>query len=184
MHGQLLESRRGLLGNSDWGYDAMGGLAGRALPPDAHSGQHRSASGAGWASGGWISDSLVDGNVGSGTQQQWISRNSEWGSWTGSNWNMVFVGVVHPPAGEWPRRLTPRSPRRPLCGRSLFFKSMRGGITRCAFPRWFKTARASVGTLVRPLEDRFHCAGSILPGPAWTARQPSMPSWRRAGIFC
>jgi hypothetical protein len=56
----------------------------------------------GWASGGWISDSLVDGNVGSGTQQQWISRNSEWGSWTGSNWNMVFVGVVHPPAGEWP----------------------------------------------------------------------------------
>jgi hypothetical protein len=56
----------------------------------------------GWASGGWMSDSLVDGNVGSGSQQQWISRNSEWGSWTGSNWNMVFVGVPHPPAGEWP----------------------------------------------------------------------------------
>ncbi len=57
----------------------------------------------GWASGGWMSDSLVDGNVGSGTQQQWISRNSEWGSWTGANWNMVFVGVVHPPEGEWPQ---------------------------------------------------------------------------------
>ena len=56
----------------------------------------------GWASGGWISDSLIDGNVGSGTQQQWISRNSEWGSWTGSNWNMVFVGIPNPPAGEWP----------------------------------------------------------------------------------
>ncbi|MGA9071890.1 MAG: coagulation factor 5/8 type domain-containing protein [Terracidiphilus sp.] len=56
----------------------------------------------GWSSGGWISDSLVDGNVDSGTQQQWISRNSQWGSWTGSNWNMVFVGVVHPPVGEWP----------------------------------------------------------------------------------
>ena len=56
----------------------------------------------GWASGGWMSDSLVDGNVGSGTQQQWISRNSEWGSWTGSNWNMVFVGVPKPPVGEWP----------------------------------------------------------------------------------
>lgn len=24
------------------------------------------------------------------------------GSWTGANWNMVFVGVVNPPAGEWP----------------------------------------------------------------------------------
>jgi hypothetical protein len=56
----------------------------------------------GWASGGWMSDSLIDGNTDSGTQQQWISRNSEWRSWTGSNWNMVFVGVVHPPDGEWP----------------------------------------------------------------------------------
>jgi hypothetical protein len=59
--------------------------------------QHR-----GWASGGWMSDSLVDGNVDSGSQQQWISRNSEWGSWTGSNWNMVFVGIPHPPRGDWP----------------------------------------------------------------------------------
>jgi hypothetical protein len=57
----------------------------------------------GWASGGWMSDTLVDGNVDSGTQQQWISRNSEWGGWTGSNWNMVFVGVTHPPEGDWPR---------------------------------------------------------------------------------
>src|SRR5215467_366959 len=59
--------------------------------------QHR-----GWASGGWMSDTLVDGNVDSGSQQQWISRNSEWKSWTGSNWNMVFVGVPNPPQGEWP----------------------------------------------------------------------------------
>jgi hypothetical protein len=57
----------------------------------------------GWASGGWMSDSLVDGNVGAGPQQQWISRNSEWGSWTGANWNMVFVGIPHPPEGEWPQ---------------------------------------------------------------------------------
>ena len=57
----------------------------------------------GWASGGWMSDSVVDGNVGAGPQQQWISRNSEWGSWTGANWNMVFVGVPHPPEGEWPQ---------------------------------------------------------------------------------
>jgi hypothetical protein len=56
----------------------------------------------GWASGGWMSDSLVDGNVGSGSQQQWISRNCDWKSWTGSNWNMVFVGVTHTPEGEWP----------------------------------------------------------------------------------
>jgi hypothetical protein len=57
----------------------------------------------GWASGGWMSDSVIDGNVGAGPQQQWISRNSEWGSWTGANWNMVFVGIPHPPEGEWPQ---------------------------------------------------------------------------------
>jgi hypothetical protein len=56
----------------------------------------------GWASGGWMADSAVDGNVGAGPQQQWISRNSEWGSWTGANWNMVFVGVPRPPEGVWP----------------------------------------------------------------------------------
>ena len=57
----------------------------------------------GWASGGWMSDTLIDGNVDSGSQQQWISRNCDWKSWTGSNWNMVFVGVVHPPEGAWPQ---------------------------------------------------------------------------------
>jgi hypothetical protein len=56
----------------------------------------------GWASGGWMSDTLVDGSVDSGSQQQWISRNSDWKSWTGSNWNMVFVGVPHAPTGDWP----------------------------------------------------------------------------------
>lgn len=56
----------------------------------------------GWASGGWMSDTKVDGNVDSGSQQQWISRNAEWKSWTGANWNMVFVGTTNTPAGEWP----------------------------------------------------------------------------------
>jgi hypothetical protein len=56
----------------------------------------------GWASGGWFSDSVIDGNVDSGSQQQWLSRNTDWKSWTGSNWNMVFVGVNHPPDGDWP----------------------------------------------------------------------------------
>lgn len=57
----------------------------------------------GWSSGGWMSDTVVDGEVNSGTQQQWISRNVEWGSWKGSNWNMVFVGVNKLPEGEWPQ---------------------------------------------------------------------------------
>jgi hypothetical protein len=55
-----------------------------------------------WSSGGFISDSLIDGQVDSLTQQQWLTRNSQWGSWTGSNWNMVFVGVVNAPVQSFP----------------------------------------------------------------------------------
>jgi hypothetical protein len=76
----------------------------------------------GWASGGWMSDDLIDGNVGSGTQQQWISRNSEWGSWTGSNWNMVFVGVNLPPAGEWPTTPYTKVERTPIVREKPFLE--------------------------------------------------------------
>jgi hypothetical protein len=76
----------------------------------------------GWASGGWMSDTLVDGNVGSGTQQQWISRNSEWGSWTGANWNMVFVGVLNPPQGEWPSPPYTKVDRAPIVREKPFLQ--------------------------------------------------------------
>jgi hypothetical protein len=57
----------------------------------------------GWVSGGWISDSVIDFDVGSISQQQWISRNAQWGSWTGNVWNMVFVGIPNNlPGGVWP----------------------------------------------------------------------------------
>jgi hypothetical protein len=56
----------------------------------------------GWASGGWMSDDLIDGKVDAGPQQQFLSRNTEWGSWSGFNWNMVFLGVPRPPPGDWP----------------------------------------------------------------------------------
>ncbi|GAA3801067.1 discoidin domain-containing protein [Sphaerisporangium flaviroseum] len=56
----------------------------------------------GWSSGGFISDSKIDGQVRSGSQQQWLSRNSEWGSWSGSVWNMVFVGVNNAPPQHFP----------------------------------------------------------------------------------
>lgn len=57
----------------------------------------------GWSSGGFLADSQIDGEVKSGSQQQWFSRNDNWGSWDGHNWNMVFVGVTRPPSGDWPK---------------------------------------------------------------------------------
>ncbi|HEV8631237.1 MAG TPA: coagulation factor 5/8 type domain-containing protein [Thermoanaerobaculia bacterium] len=57
----------------------------------------------GWSSGGFFADVRVDGVVSSGSQQQWYARNTELGSWVGSNWNMVFQGVAHGPAGSFPQ---------------------------------------------------------------------------------
>ncbi|MFE0193809.1 coagulation factor 5/8 type domain-containing protein [Streptomyces sp. NPDC058989] len=56
----------------------------------------------GWSSGGLLADTKVDGQVRSGSQQQWLSRNTEWGGWSGANWNMVFVGAKNAPAGDFP----------------------------------------------------------------------------------
>ncbi|HZR19390.1 MAG TPA: coagulation factor 5/8 type domain-containing protein [Verrucomicrobiae bacterium] len=56
----------------------------------------------GWSSGGFLADTKIDGQINSGSQQQWFSRNSEWSRWQGGSWNMVFVGTVNPPEGNWP----------------------------------------------------------------------------------
>jgi len=56
----------------------------------------------GWASGGFLADSKVDGTVFAGTQQQWFSRNNEFGKFEGGQWNMLFVGVNNAPADKWP----------------------------------------------------------------------------------
>jgi len=49
-----------------------------------------------YASGGYIGDSRA-GVVINGSQQQWITRNSEVGVWTNAVWNQVFSGVVGAP---------------------------------------------------------------------------------------
>ena len=56
----------------------------------------------GYASGGFLGDAQVDGQIQTGSQQQWITRNSTWGSWSGGNWNMVFVGDPNYPGGNFP----------------------------------------------------------------------------------
>ena len=76
----------------------------------------------GWASGGWMSDSLIDGNIAAGPQQQWISRNCEWRSWTGANWNMVFVGIPNTPAGEWPNPPYTKIARTPIIREKPFIQ--------------------------------------------------------------
>ncbi len=40
-----------------------------------------------------MADSKFNGNVSSGSQQQYLCRNDEWNYWEGGVWNMVFTGV-------------------------------------------------------------------------------------------
>ncbi|WP_261807980.1 discoidin domain-containing protein [Paenibacillus sp. N3.4] len=57
---------------------------------------------AGYASGGFLADSIVDGQITPASQQQWFSRNSQYSSWSNGVWNMVFVGDKNAPAGTFP----------------------------------------------------------------------------------
>ncbi|MFM0741642.1 hypothetical protein PQQ51_30770 [Paraburkholderia xenovorans] len=58
--------------------------------------------GQGYASGGFLADSKIDGIVSSGSQQQWYTRDSTIGGWTNGVWNMVFSGVNGAPAQAFP----------------------------------------------------------------------------------
>jgi len=58
--------------------------------------------GAGYASGGFLADSIVDGKVYPASQQQWLSRNSKWSAWSNAVWNMVFVGCRNAPGNTFP----------------------------------------------------------------------------------
>jgi len=57
----------------------------------------------GYTSGGFLGNSVVDGTITSGTQQQYFTRNSSIGKWDGFVWNMVFLGVKNAPAEQWPK---------------------------------------------------------------------------------
>jgi hypothetical protein len=56
-----------------------------------------------FASGGFIADSEFEGgSIVSGSQQQWITRNSQIDGWSNGVWNQVFSGVIGAPAQCFP----------------------------------------------------------------------------------
>lgn len=57
-----------------------------------------------YASGGYLADSLITGQTGSYSQQQYFLRNNVFtGGWFGGVWNMLFVGVDNAPieTSDW-----------------------------------------------------------------------------------
>lgn len=88
----------------------------------------------GWASGGFMADSKVDGQVRSGSQQQWLSRNTNWGSWTGDNWNMVFLGALNAPAGNFPSPHYTRVAQTPIIREKPYLYVDNGGAYNVFVP--------------------------------------------------
>ena len=50
-----------------------------------------------YASGGYLANSRA-GEIINGSQQQWITRNSEVGNWSNGVWNQVFAGTIGAPS--------------------------------------------------------------------------------------
>ncbi|MFF3723731.1 discoidin domain-containing protein [Streptomyces erythrochromogenes] len=65
-------------------------------------GLNLSPDGYGWASGGYIADSKIDGQIGNYSQQQWYTRDSSIGGWSNGVWNQVFSGTQGAPAQGFP----------------------------------------------------------------------------------
>ena len=58
---------------------------------------HYCGDGPQWASGGYLADSRASFVI-NGSQQQWLTRNSEVGGWSNGVWNQVFAGTVGAPS--------------------------------------------------------------------------------------
>ena len=68
----------------------------------ANGGMELTNTNCGEASGGFIADTEVAGPIAGCSQQQWYTRNSNIGSFTGNVWNFVFSGVSGAPAQSNP----------------------------------------------------------------------------------
>jgi hypothetical protein len=68
----------------------------------------------GWASGGYIADSRVNGQLQPFSQQQWFTRNSKINENLNAVWNNVFSGVQGAPASTFPSPPITTFPQTPI----------------------------------------------------------------------
>ena len=129
---------------------------------------------AGWASGGLLADSVVNGTIVPGSQQQWFSRNSQYGNWTNGVWNMVFVGDTNPPAGQFPDppyTVVEEAPIEPERGAETEKGGVRSALEPARPEVCHQTACASAASASL---DTFQC-GDFRP----TMRQSPLKSFNR-----
>ena len=119
-----------------------------------------------YASGGFIADSRLP-NVINGSQQQWLTRNSEVAGWSNAVWNQVFSGVVGAPDdAAFPNPPYTTLDETPVSREKPYLYVDDAGATTCACPRR-STARAG-------------SPGPTARRPAAASRSPTSSSRRRA----
>ncbi len=122
------------------------------------------------ASGGFISDTVVTGSVNPCSQQQWYTRNSSYGSWTGGVWNMVFSGVEGAPAPSFPNPPETVLPTTPVSREKPFLYVDGNGNYNVFAPGIKRNSTGttwSIGT----------APGRSLPIHRFFIAQPSTPTW-------
>ncbi|WP_053736563.1 chitobiase/beta-hexosaminidase C-terminal domain-containing protein [Nocardia sp. NRRL S-836] len=87
----------------------------------------------GFASGGYTADTRVSGQTASVSQQQWYTRDSNYGSWNGGVWNMVFSGTPGAPATTFPNPPTTNLATTPV-SRDVPYLYFENGAYRVFLP--------------------------------------------------
>jgi hypothetical protein len=123
----------------------------------------------GYSSGGHIADCQITGQVNSGTQQQWITRNSVIGGWVGSNWNFVFTGVAGAPATSFPTPPYTSVPTTPVVREKPFLYVDRAGAWRVFVPAVRRDTRATSWEGRRPEGVSLPLSGFHIVKPGATA---------------
>jgi hypothetical protein len=125
----------------------------------------------GYSSGGFLADSKIDGQVSSGTQQQWFSRNADWAGWSGGVWNMVFVGTSKPPNAAWPAAPNTVVDKTPIVREKPFLTVDKNGLYSVMVPAIKKDstgadwANGTAAATARSI-DRFYVAHADKDGAA------------------
>jgi hypothetical protein len=99
----------------------------------------------GWASGGVLANSFVEGRAGLTSGQQWVTRNSRIGLWEGGNWNRVFIGVEGAPNDEWPEKPTTIIDKTPVVREKPFLTFTESGDYAVLFLHFAEKARVLRG---------------------------------------
>ncbi|MET9566766.1 RICIN domain-containing protein [Streptomyces tauricus] len=125
----------------------------------------------GWSSGGYMADTKIDGQVRSGSQQQWLSRNTDWSSWTGSNWNMVFVGAQNAPANTFPSPPYTTVDRAPLTREKPFLHVDAAGAYKVFVPAVRTDSRGTTWAAGTPAGASLPLSDFFVVKPGATAAQ-------------